>query len=171
MHKCPSKLDHPSCHQLKTVIHRYLYALALDRSIEKATTGCHQCASLLKVLNVIQEQSTSDPPEKIEFNKNPIAERAIQELEDEILRQGPTCRAVMSLTLSLAVARMNTRIRYRGISSREMWTQLDQFTNSQLPFNDQKLTIQQHDQKVANHSLSEKSKTPSGKISDVAVGD
>lgn len=40
------KLDHPSCHQLKSVVHRYFYALDMDKSIESVTNGCHRCASL-----------------------------------------------------------------------------------------------------------------------------
>jgi hypothetical protein len=37
-------------------------------------------------------------------NKNPEAERAIQELEAEILRRDPACRAVSPLMLSVATA-------------------------------------------------------------------
>ena len=56
-------------------------------------------------------------------NKNPVAERAIQELEFELLRQEPRGGAVSSLTLAVATAALNSRIRSRGLSSREMWTQ------------------------------------------------
>ena len=58
-------------------------------------------------------------------NKNPVAERAIQELESELLRQDPSGGADSSLTLALATATLNSRIRSRGLSAREMWTQRD----------------------------------------------
>jgi hypothetical protein len=58
-------LDHPSCHQMKSVVHRFFYALDMDKSIESITSGCHRCVSLRKVPHVVQEQSTCDPPEAI----------------------------------------------------------------------------------------------------------
>jgi hypothetical protein len=63
--------------------------------------------------------------------KNPVAERerAIQELEEEILRHDPVCRAVSPLMLSVATARLTSKIRSRGLSSREMLLQRDQFLN------------------------------------------
>jgi hypothetical protein len=53
-------------------------------------------------------------------NKYPVAEKAVQELEEEILRQDPSCRFVSTLILSIATARLNTRLRNRGLSAREM---------------------------------------------------
>lgn len=48
-------------------------------------------------------------------NKNPVAERAIQELEDEALRSNLSNSALTPLSLSLITARLNTRIRSRGL--------------------------------------------------------
>ena len=91
-------------------------------------------------------------------NKNPVAERAIQELEFELLRQEPLGGAVSSLTL--AIAALNSRIRSRGLSSREMWTQRDQFSNAQIPLGDNNLIATLHEQRRANHQYSERSKVP-----------
>ncbi|KAK3096607.1 hypothetical protein FSP39_001634 [Pinctada imbricata] len=107
-------------------------------------------------------------------NKNPVAERAIQELEEEILRSDPSSRSITALELALATARLNSRIRGRGLSSREMFTQRDQFSQKQLPFEDRQLILQQHDAKLINHSYSEKSKNPSGRVAippNTSVGD
>ena len=60
-------------------------------------------------------------------NKNPIAERAEQEFEDEILRREPNCRSITPLFLAIVTAGLNARIRSRGISFREMMMQRDQF--------------------------------------------
>ena len=41
------RLDHPTCHQLKKVAHCYLYALDMDKAIERTSSGCHTCTALL----------------------------------------------------------------------------------------------------------------------------
>jgi hypothetical protein len=259
------KLGHPSNHQLKTIVNRYFYALDMDKAIEAVSSSCHACASLRKVPHFRQEQTSSDPPDRVGFqfaadvlrrerqqilvlreyvtsftattlldsechaslreglvklcaelkphdgpfavirtdaapgftalvndeflkqqrlmievgrvknkNKNPVAERAIQELEEEILRIDPSSRSVTTLELAIATARLNTRVRGRGLSAREMLTQRDQFTHKQLPIEDRDLILQQHNAKLTNHPHSEKSKAPSGRVAippNSSVGD
>ena len=92
--------------------------------------------------------------------KNPVAERAVQEFEMELLRQEPLGGAVSPLTLAVATSALNSRIRSRGLSSREMWTQRDQFSNKQLPLTDDHLISLQHEQRRYNHPHSERSKAP-----------
>ncbi len=94
------------------------------------------------------------------INKNPVAERAIQELQGEILRLEPHCGVVTPLLLSVAVARLNSRIRSRGLSAREMLLQRDQFSLEQLPVHDRELIALQHAQRLANHPHSVKAKAP-----------
>lgn len=53
-------------------------------------------------------------------NKNPVAEGAILELEVEILRFDPDNKVVSHLSLALITARLNTCIRNRGLSAREI---------------------------------------------------
>ena len=93
-------------------------------------------------------------------NKNPVGEKAIQELEDEILRQYYRGGLLTHRSLTVATARLNSRIRSRGLSAHETWSQLDQFTNAQLPILDHKLISEQHSQKLTNNSYSERSKAP-----------
>ena len=107
-------------------------------------------------------------------NKNPVAEKAVCELEHELLHQQPTGGAVTQLVLSIATANLNTRIRNRGFSARELWTQRDQFTNEQLPLTDYDLIRQQHSLRNANHAPSQLSKSPSHTVSkalNIDVGD
>ena len=54
------------------------------------------------------------------LNKNLVAERAILELEEELLIQEPTGGPVSQLGLAIAVARLNSRIRYSCLSSSEL---------------------------------------------------
>lgn len=107
-------------------------------------------------------------------NKNPVAEKAIQELQGEVLRLEPHCQVVTPLLLSVAVAQLNSRIRSRGLSAREMLLQRDQFSLKQLPVHDQELITQQHAQRLANHPHSSKAKSPSDQFAagpDVGPGD
>ena len=106
-------------------------------------------------------------------NKNPVAEKAIQELEHELLRVNPNNNMISTSILAIATANLNTRIRHHGLSSRELWSQRDQFTNCQLPVNDQQVIKAQHDRRISNHRHSEKSKggrcpsCPSVQIGDI----
>ena len=107
-------------------------------------------------------------------NKNPVAERAVQELAGELLRYDPAGGPISNVGLSVALSQLNSRIRDRGLSAREMWNQRDQFTNKQLPINDRALILAQHDTRVKNHPHSVKSKAPQGQSPSsalVEVGD
>ncbi|CAH3035332.1 unnamed protein product, partial [Porites lobata] len=95
-------------------------------------------------------------------NKNPIAEKAVRELEEELIRQEPGSRPVSAVGLALATARLNSRLRLPGLSSRELWTQRNQFTHEQLPLSDYDLILGKHEQRSTNHASSEKSKNPRG---------
>ncbi|CAC5386069.1 unnamed protein product [Mytilus coruscus] len=88
----------------------------------------------------------------------------------------PSSPVLTPLTLSLVTARQNTRIRNRGLSAREMWTQRDQFSNNQIPLTVQNLIITQHEQRLnfKNHPHREKTKCPSGKLPvcpDLEIGE
>ena len=261
------KLDHPTCHQLKIVVHRYFFALDMDKSIEAVSKTCHVCASLQKIPHTIVKQDTCDPPDALGVsfsadvirrdrqmifvlrenvtsftaaclienercdalrtaliqlcielrpldgptavvrtdpapgfialvnddllqhhricielgrtknqNKNPVAEKAVQEVEQELLRQDSAVSTglLTPLRLSIAIARLNSRVRGRGLSAREMWTQRDQFTNEQLPVIDRNIILDQYEQRMQNHPCSEKAKAPQGKVAhqpSVEVGD
>lgn len=93
-------------------------------------------------------------------NKNPVAERAIQELEVEILRFDTDNKVVSHVSLALITARLNTCIGNRGLSAREMWSERDQFLNTQIPIIDQDLILAQHELRQRNHSYSERAKYP-----------
>ena len=95
-------------------------------------------------------------------NKNPVAEKAVQELEEELLRQEPGGGPVTETGLALATARLNSRLRHQGLSSREVWTQRNQFTNDQLPISDYNIILAKHKQRTENHHYSAHSKNHTG---------
>ena len=110
------------------------------------------------------------------INKNPVAEKAVAEVEEELRRQAPNGEPLSQLGLSIAISRLNSRIRRQGLSAYECWTHRDQYSNTQLPIDDTDIIRTQHQQRLKNHPFSEQSKcptesrayTPSHKI---AVGD
>ena len=107
-------------------------------------------------------------------NKNPVAERAIQELEEEILRQKPEGGPITVSLLALATARLNSRIRHQGLSAWEVWSQRDQQTHEQLPVSDRQLIASQHYKRSLNHRYSELSKAHGSEFAPnihVTVGD
>ena len=92
------------------------------------------------------------------INKNPVAEKAVEELGAEILKVQPDGGPISRLTL--ATANLNSRLRQGGLSARDIWTQRDQITGDQLPFSDRDIVSSQHQTRVANHLPSAKSKAP-----------
>ena len=107
-------------------------------------------------------QISLDIGRKKNINKNPVAECAVQEVKYELLQQDPTGGSVSPVTLSIALSRLNPRLRSRGLSAREMWSQRDQYTNSQISVSDSHLSESQHLCRQENHKLSELSKAPRG---------
>ena len=59
------QLSHPSCHQLKMVVKRYLYALDLDKAVSRVSDGYHSCAACRSSPTARIDQSTSPPPDAI----------------------------------------------------------------------------------------------------------
>ena len=92
------------------------------------------------------------------INKNPVGEKAVEELGDEILKLQPRGGPISEVLLARATAVLNSRIRRDGLSSREIWTQRDMITGKQLCLSDKKLIDNQHQSRIKNHSYSAKSK-------------
>ena len=77
-------------------------------------------------------------------NKNPVPERAIEELDLELLNLSPEGGPVSDATLALATANIFSCIRRDGLLAQEVWTQLNQVTGEQLPIVDRKLILSQN---------------------------
>ena len=92
-------------------------------------------------------------------NKNAVIDHRVSELHYELKREQPSGGPVSSLTLSKAMSRMNSRIRFNGLSAVEMWLGRDQFSGEQLPINDYLTISSRLEQRKANHRSSEKWKS------------
>ena len=108
------------------------------------------------------------------INKNPVAEKAIQELEEELTREPQLHSLITDVALARVTARLNSRIRTDGLSAREIFLQRDQFTNNQIDFTDKSLIAAKHDRAVKNNTASATSKAhgrPPRPTQNISVGD
>ena len=106
-------------------------------------------------------------------NKNAVADKAIQELIAELLRINPEGGQVNPLELAQAVNQLNSRIRGRGLTSWEIFTQRDTETGKGLDVQDSVLTELQINTRCTNQASSSKHKASGGKLAeaaDVSVG-
>ena len=59
------QLSHPSSHQLKQVAKRHLFALDLDKAIDRVTQGCHCCTALRQAPRLRVDQTSCPPPDTV----------------------------------------------------------------------------------------------------------
>ena len=62
------------------------------------------------------------PGDSKNVNKNPVAERAVREIEDEIIKIQPSDREITPSTLAQATMAVNNKIRYNGFTANELLT-------------------------------------------------
>ena len=96
------------------------------------------------------------------LNKNPVAEKCNQELELELLHIDPTGAPVTDVILQDAVHILNSRVRNRGLSAREILFCRDQITSAHLNIDDNVLNELQQKARLQNHTPSARSKGTSG---------
>ena len=70
---------------------------------------------------LLQQYITLDLGHSKNPNNNPVAEKAVQESENELLCQDPLGGRATDLTLAVATATSSSHIRSPGLSSRDMW--------------------------------------------------
>ena len=128
----------------------------------------------LKNTNALQHLGVSIEVGRItNINKHPVAEKAVQELEEELLCLEPGGGPVTKVGLAVATGRLNARLSNQGLSSRELWTQRNQFSNEQIPLSDLQHIIEKHRDRQTNHPFSEQAKggcSPSPSTNPLQVG-
>ena len=85
-------------------------------------------------------------------NHNPIAENLIKEAHKEINKAGFGTQHLDEFQLSLVVRNINSRIRNRGLSAKEMCYMRDQATNKNITHNDVQLTKEQREMREKTHN-------------------
>ena len=106
-------------------------------------------------------------------NKNPVADKAIQELELEFLKLGNGASPISASCLVQSICNLNARIRHNGLSAKEMFLGRDQVDGQRLRFSDKFLSASQSENRTSNHLPSSISKARGGclaRSSDISVG-
>ena len=107
-------------------------------------------------------------------NSNCVVDKAIQELENELLKIDNIHGLVSDVQLQLALSVLNSRIRNRELLAGEILFQRDQVTNEQIHISDQVLAESQISNRTNSHLSSANSKTPGCSLAsamDCKVGD
>ena len=90
---------------------------------------------------------------------NPIAEKAVQNIEKEPLKVDPTGVKVSSVSLAITCCILKCRVGSLRLSPREILYHRDQFTDKRIHFNDMDLITKQYQKRDINHSHSEPNRT------------
>ena len=90
-------------------------------------------------------------------NKNPVVDKAIQELECELRESRSDGSKLSRADLALAIHVLNSRIRNRGLSANEILFQRDNVTGAQLQIDDSDLRDSQYSNRCDNHDPSARS--------------
>jgi hypothetical protein len=112
--------------------------------------GATALHSLIADRDLQRENITLEPGRLKNRNKNPIAEKGIQELEDELKREYLDGGPVTDSTLALVTATLNMRLCSRGLSAKEIVYQRDNIAGEQLNFVDRHLATSELNQRQAN---------------------
>ena len=159
-----------------------LKAALIETTAElKATNGCTvRIDGATGFQSLVADKSLSaagiqlEPGRIKNRNKNPIAEKAIQELEHELKRAHPDGGPISESALAKVTATLNSRVRNRGLSAREIVFQRDGLSGEQLNFSDKHLAEQQHSLREASHGPSARCQAKNSKPSPadtISVGD
>ena len=95
---------------------------------------------LLAKLNI--ELILGDPKN---IDKNPVAERAIREIEDESIKIQSADKEITPAILAQATMTVNNKLRYLGYSSNELYTNTNNFTGEKLELSDAQLSDLQYE--------------------------
>ena len=80
-----------------------------------------------------------------------MAENAVKEFHKERLRLNPMGGPISQIDRALITKNMNSRIRDRGFSSKEIAFQRDQISNDTKPVSDEEMSRIQYQNRTQNH--------------------
>ena len=108
------------------------------------------------------------------INRNPIAERSIEEFHEELCKLKPEGGKISNTDLSMILSSINSRVRQSGFSAIEMWTQRDMLSGDKLTLDFKSLSEGKYRQRTKQHLPSARYKSRGlerEKVVEVSVGD
>ena len=103
--------------------------------------------AVLKKFGITLELGNAKNP-----NKNSVAEKAIQELENELIKENPNNKPLTEILLCKATFNLNNKIRFTKRSAKEMWFKRDQNTGEELNIKDHELSQKQFHRRTKDNS-------------------
>ena len=106
--------------------------------------------------------------------KNSVAEKAIRELREEMVKVSPRGGKISETQLAKATMNLNFRIRHTGHSARELWVKRDQNLGHGLEFEDEKISDLQYKMRVDSHDSSARYESRNAKkviLPELKIGD
>ena len=94
-------------------------------------------------------------------NKNPRAENAVKEMQREILRLKNAPGRITPLELALVLKNMNSRVRFNGLTAKEILFRRNNLTNSPINVEDQDIMKKQLDNREKSSVYSKRFKAKS----------
>lgn len=81
------------------------------------------------------------------INHNAVAEKGVQELEEEILKVNPENKELSEIDLAKATETLNRKIRHTSKSAKELFTRRKQGTGEEIEVNDKEISEKQHERR------------------------
>ena len=107
--------------------------------------------SILKKLGIVVDVGRT-----LNVNKNPIAENCIKEFHKERLRLNIPGGKLSEVNRAIITKNINSRIRERGYTAKEMAFHRDQFNNTSKEISDEKLSEDQNKRRLDKHNKVDK---------------
>ena len=130
--------------------------MRIDQPITIRVDSQSALKSLAKDKTLSEENIRIEVGSSKNKNKNAVAEKAIRELRQEIVKVNPSGGKVSEVNLAKAIRILNSRIRFSGCSSKELWMKRDQVSGQPLNFTDSQLSDSQYHMRVNSHESSAK---------------
>ena len=130
--------------------------------LQTLAAECKLDGSILKKLSIFVDMGRT-----LNKNKNPIAENCIKEFHKERLRLNILPGRLTEIDRAMITKNMNSRVRERGFTAKEMAFNRDQINNNVKPVSDEKLSSEQTRKRVEKHNKPAVSHKPE----PFAVGD
>ena len=125
-------------------------------AFQTLSSRCNEKDSILKKFNIVLELGRT-----LNKNKNPTGEICNQELQKEILKITGKSGPVTDIQLATAVRNMNSRIRYNGLTAKEIMFRRNLLDNKPIPVDDSIIMdkMKHNRSQSSKSSMKNKSKT------------
>ena len=151
-----------------------LYQLRLGKKALVRVDGQSALASIATNQDLADEGILLETGHSKNVNKNAVAEKAIRELREQMVKLNPSGGPISPIILAKAVSNLNDVIRHTGRSARELFMARDSVSGEKLNISDQKIADLQFKKRRINCDSSARHSSrdaPAVELPQLNVGD